>query len=227
LENILSSNYGASQTYHYVCTLALQAMYDANGKEIANNPGGDYGEIYQILKKSLAACGYTNFASKQGFDRVYKESQDKCFTLHTGNGYTYNRRIPYPPNILVQFAFKLKQFAKVCQKQSNWRATLISSLNQKLQQTRSENFVDSMYSSSCIWTQAEIMKNSFAKLILEPTVAKHIEYCKCKKLMGQTTSKYNPVTHKLTVEYPFRYYEADFNKQCKKVCSQSSILEFE
>jgi hypothetical protein len=223
LENILFSNYGASQTYHYVCTLASQAMFDANGKAITSNPDGDFGEIYQMLKKSLASCGYTNFAPIQGFDRIYHENEVKKYQPSVG--YSYNRRVSYPPNILVTFAYKLKAFSKVCKQKSDWKTTFISSLNQKLQETKNENSID--YTSYCIYSQGEVMKNSFAKLILEPTATKHIEYCSCKKLMGKTTSSYNPTTHQVVVSYPFKYYESDFIKQCNKICSQNSSLTLE
>jgi hypothetical protein len=229
LENIIQTNIYAKQVYTDICiTDAASAVTPTNNPRGFNRNtqklDADTGFVFQQLQTSLVACGFTAFRSQNGFGKLYKYNQEQC-NQKWGRGGSSTRRVAYPPNILVSFAIKLKDFSKVCQKEANWKQNLISNLNKKLEETKKENSIDLSKANACLLSQAEVMKNNFAKLIMEGTEKVHREYCSCKKLStGKVERRYGRTTR---TEYPFKMYESTYKNECARVCSGALVLEYD
>eukprot|EP01080_Neovahlkampfia_damariscottae_P008202 gene8202-30_t len=138
LDNMLSSNITASEVYRSICVTD-----SVNSKKLSTfrglgkkKPSGDYGFVYDDLKKSLSACGFRY--NGQGFGRLFRQCEDASYKKIRGRR---GARIANAAYFLCAFALKLKDFAKVCGHRSNWKQTLQSKLNSKLYQAkRAHNF---------------------------------------------------------------------------------------
>jgi hypothetical protein len=229
LESVIQTNTYAKKLYTDICITDAASAVTPTYNPRGYNPktakiDADTGFIFTQLQTSLLACGYSAFRSQNGFGKLYKYNYDQCHKSY-GRGGSSTRRVAYAPNILVSFAVKLKDFAKVCQKEANWKQNLISNLNKKLEETKKENLVDLNKIPSCLLNQAEVMKNNFAKLIVEGTEKVHREYCSCKKLSaGKVDRNFG---RSVRTEYPFKSYENSYKSECARICSGALVLEYD
>eukprot|EP01080_Neovahlkampfia_damariscottae_P003832 gene3832-6992_t len=222
VDPVINANRGAKESYNSICVTDSinSSPWITTGRTGMRNrgksPTGDFGFVYDELKKSLKSCGY--YYNVQGFGRLYKRIYEDSH--YKTRGRFTSRRKKNPAYFLATFAVKLKDFAKVCDHQSNWKSSLDASLNQKLSETKRSNAMDV---NSCVQSQAERIKSQFKMLILQSHSngsSQKREFCECSKLVSASGR-----TQRGRSTYPFKKYASDISTACKRKCS--NILEFE
>jgi hypothetical protein len=184
--------------------------------------------IFGELKKSLDACGVKqkadNFLKMKAFMESKLTEQKPAI-----RGPPKIIRVAFPPYVLFQFALQLREFAKICQEQGDFNQVSLASLNKKLEITKAKLSSDLKgRNSKCILEQANVMKQNFANIILKNR-HEDLDFCSCKRLAVRTVEvkvytrgkffHWEKVT-------PFAGFNKKFEKECKKVCSNSTTLEF-
>jgi hypothetical protein len=240
LEYVLN-NPSASQVYQDVCVMDASKVVtflrggrtNAGSTQVRSGTTthvDDTGFVYQELKSAISACGFSELENIESFGKL-KEKIESEVTKTISDPVTRaitRKTFNYPPNFLLQFAIKLKDFQKVCKEKSDWKEHLASNLNLKLNEVKQFHFSDLSFQTKCILDQCEVMKKNFEKLILESS---NIQFCLCQKLTEhQITTTTRPSKYNKSVTYtttPFSSYSSIIDRQCKKVCSGALILEYD
>jgi hypothetical protein len=212
----------------------------------------DHGFIYQQLKNSLFVCGFNDIAQQDGFGAIYEFCKQRLYRASkpgSSSRYASNpgrlQRMVYVPNILVSFAAKLKDFAKICQKTPGWQNSFRASLDALLLEAEKETETDTMYFKrmrkgnspyQCVAQQAEILKNNFANLLLQDAAVHNRKFCSCKRLYKKGIVTKNDDFQKsyrkfarvpqVTAVYPFSPFISSYNFECYKACHGQSNCFF-
>jgi hypothetical protein len=138
--------------------------------------------------------------------------------------------VRYSPNALLQFAIQLIDFQKVCREKSDWKQTLSTNLQSKLDYVKKMYQMDLDFAPKCVLEQSEVMKKNFEKHLLETKITER-QYCSCKKLTEhKITTTVSPVAGKksfTSTTTPFGSYSSTLTKKCAQVCSGEVVLEYE
>jgi hypothetical protein len=138
LESVLN-NPSSSQVYHDVCVMDASKVVtflrggrtNAGSTQVRSGTTthvDDTGFVYQELKSAISACGFTELENVESFGKL-KEKIEREVTKTISDPVTRaitRKTFNYPPNFLLQFAIKLKDFQKVCKEKSDWKVPILT-----------------------------------------------------------------------------------------------------